>query len=123
MPKPLKFPTKILIGVNNEFLGGVDKWRRAQEDLPTRSEAIRRLVTAILEILAKDPGEKPARKAGSRTGRSSKASELAGKAIDRLGDKSAPVEEQERRKRRLIKGPQEFRQLIAFPASSDALDE
>jgi hypothetical protein len=38
---------------------------------------------------------------------------MASEAIDRLGDKSAPVEEQERRKRRLIKGPPEFREMRA----------
>jgi hypothetical protein len=42
---------------------------------------------------------------------SKKSSEMAGEAIDRLGDKSAPVEEQARRKRRLIKGPPEFREM------------
>lgn len=29
---------------NDEFLRRVDDWRRAQEDLPSRTEAIRRLV-------------------------------------------------------------------------------
>jgi transcriptional regulator with XRE-family HTH domain len=42
---------------------------------------------------------------------SKKSSEMASEAIDRLGDKSAPVEEQARRKRRLIKGPSEFREM------------
>ena len=41
----------------------------------------------------------------------SKSSELAGKTIDRLKDKSAPNEEQEKRKRRLLKGPTEFRNI------------
>jgi metal-responsive CopG/Arc/MetJ family transcriptional regulator len=30
--------------VSDEFLKAVDKWRAKQEDLPSRSEAIRRLV-------------------------------------------------------------------------------
>jgi metal-responsive CopG/Arc/MetJ family transcriptional regulator len=59
MPKPLKFPTKILIGVHDELLAAIDKWRRQQEDLPTRSEAIRRLVAAVLD---KDPGKKTAKR-------------------------------------------------------------
>jgi predicted DNA-binding ribbon-helix-helix protein len=41
----------------------------------------------------------------------SKSSELAGKTIDRLSDQSAPLEEQEKRKRRLLKGPAEFRDI------------
>jgi hypothetical protein len=41
----------------------------------------------------------------------SKSSELASKMIDRLADQSAPLEEQEKRKRRLLKGPAEFRDI------------
>jgi hypothetical protein len=44
MPKALKYPTKILIGIDDKLLKAIDGWRREQDDLPTRSEAIRRLV-------------------------------------------------------------------------------
>ena len=40
-----------------------------------------------------------------------KASEMAGEEIDRLGDPLATEEERQLRKRRLIKGPQEFRDI------------
>jgi hypothetical protein len=40
-----------------------------------------------------------------------RATKLADKIIDRLGDKSAPREVQEERKRRLLKGPPEFREI------------
>jgi hypothetical protein len=40
-----------------------------------------------------------------------KSSELAGEAIDRLGDDTATDDERARRKRRLIKGPTEFRDM------------
>jgi hypothetical protein len=40
-----------------------------------------------------------------------KAAEMAGREIDRLADQSATNEEQARRKRRLIKGPREFRDM------------
>jgi hypothetical protein len=40
-----------------------------------------------------------------------KAAEMAGEAIDRNTDPSASPEEQESRKRRLLKGPEEFREL------------
>ena len=109
MPRPELYPVKKVVGFDRGMIDAIEKWRGKQKPIPNVSEAIRRLVELGL---AKDhPGEKPTRKAGSRTERSSKASELAGKAIDRLGDKSAPVEERERRKRRLIKGPQEFRDV------------
>jgi metal-responsive CopG/Arc/MetJ family transcriptional regulator len=44
MPKPKRFPNKVLIGFSDEHLKSLDQWRRKQEDMPTRSEAIRRLV-------------------------------------------------------------------------------
>jgi hypothetical protein len=51
MPKPKKYPTKLLIGLADQQLAMLDRWRREQDDLPTRSEAIRRLVEAGLEAL------------------------------------------------------------------------
>jgi hypothetical protein len=48
---------------------------------------------------------------GVRTKKASKASEMAAQEIDRLIDPSAPDEEQQRRKRRLLKGPKEFRDV------------
>lgn len=39
------------------------------------------------------------------------AANLAGKVIDRLADASATPEERETRKRRLLKGPKEFRDV------------
>jgi hypothetical protein len=43
--------------------------------------------------------------------RAAKASEMAGEEIDRLGDPLATDEERQLRKQRLIKGPQEFRDI------------
>ena len=47
--------------------------------------------------------------AGKR--KAQKASELANRVADHIVDKSMPPEEQERRKRVLIKGPKEFRDI------------
>ena len=46
-----------------------------------------------------------------RTKKAAKASEMAAQEIDRLIDPSAPDEERQRRKRRLLKGPKEFRDV------------
>ena len=46
-----------------------------------------------------------------RTNQAVKASEMAGREIDLLGDPSATDEERQLRKQRLIKGPQEFRDI------------
>ena len=50
--------------------------------------------------------------------RAAKASEMAGEEIDRLGDPLATDEERQLRKRRLIKGPQEFRDIRSNRTSS-----
>jgi hypothetical protein len=42
---------------------------------------------------------------------SKKSAEMAGAAIDRIDDVAASAEDRARRKRRLIKGPTEFREL------------
>jgi hypothetical protein len=79
----------------------VDAWSARQSDEPGRSEAIRRLV---------ELGLASAQRTGARTN-NTKASELAGQEIDRLGDPTATDEERQLRKRRLLKGPKEFRDI------------
>jgi hypothetical protein len=44
----------------------------------------------------------------------SNASDMAGQQIDKLGDSSATDEERQARKRRLLKGPKEFRDIRAL---------
>lgn len=91
------------IRLSDDFLAKVDAWASRQEDGPGRSEAIRRLVDLGLTHAA------PAPKRNKRA--DAKAAELAGSMIDWLGDKSAPPEVQAKRKRRLLKGPSEFREM------------
>jgi hypothetical protein len=80
----------------------VDAW--GEDHDATRSEAIRRLVE--LGLKAKAP-RGPSRKAGV----ASRAAVLAAaKAIDGIVDPSAPPEERAQRRRRLTKGPPEFRE-------------
>jgi len=43
------------------LIAKLDDWRRRQPDLPTRTEALRRLVTLALDA---DPPAKPARRQG-----------------------------------------------------------
>lgn len=94
-----------LVGVRIQpkLMQGLDRWIAAHKPRPSRPEAIRRLVEQALATAA--PSE-PA-KTGSRR----KAAELAGRAVDALGDRTATVEERAHRKRRLIKGPREFREV------------
>jgi hypothetical protein len=77
----------------------VEAWAAANDT--TRSEAIRRLVELGLTVRANKPKQAPAERAA-------RAKELASKAIDNVA--GAPDNDQTAsRKRRLIKGPEEFR--------------
>jgi hypothetical protein len=80
-------------------LKGVDDWASEQEDSTGRSEAIRRLVEIGLGLAR--PKKVPRERAR-------KAQEMAGQQLDQLADQSATREEQASRKRRLLKGPEEF---------------
>ena len=81
----------------------ITKWANRQPDAPTLSEATRRLVE--LGLKAKTPA-RPVSKPVRRL----RAQELATKAIEKMIDPSAPPEERAQRRRRLTKGPSEFRE-------------
>ena len=87
------------IRLSEEFRAAVDKWAAKQDDKPPRSEAIRRLVELGLTMKSKQaPVE-----------RATRARELAAKAIEKISDPSASQEERTQRRRRITRGPQEFR--------------
>jgi hypothetical protein len=90
---------------SDKFLKSVDAWRRKQEAGPSRAEAIRRLVE---KALAAESSAQPRSKKTAQ-----KASNMAAREIENLGDTSQPLEEQQRRKRSLIRGPREFRDIRA----------
>lgn len=93
--------------VNDDFLRIIDDWRRKQEDLPSRTESVRRLVE--LGLAAKTSHEPYSKKSTDR------AAEMAERQIDRLSDPSATSEERQSRKRKLLKGPSEFRGMRKKP--------
>jgi hypothetical protein len=101
--------TGTLVGVRlqSEQIKAIDAWAAKQEPPVTRPEAIRGMVDAILHTLAKDVEEKPV----SKPARASRARELAAETIDKMSDPSAPPEERAQRRRRLMKGPEEFREV------------
>ena len=101
-PPPAGKGTLIGLPLQPGSLARVDRWAASQKDDPSRPEAIRRLVELGLAIT---------QRAGARTQKATKAAEMASQEIDRLSDPSATDEERQLRKRRLIKGPKEFRGL------------
>jgi hypothetical protein len=85
-------------------LKALDAWIKMHPaPRPPRPEAIRRLVELALG------GGMPQQKRSKKS--ASWAREMAGLEIDRLGDTSLTADERELRKRRLIKGPGEFRDM------------
>ena len=105
--RPPTTGTGTLVGVRLQdgLLRDVDKWGSGQGGL-SRPEAIRRLLEQALA--GHSPKSQPNKEAAKN-----KARKMAGREIDLLGDKSATGEERASRKRRLIRGPGEFRNIRA----------
>jgi hypothetical protein len=80
----------------------IDKWA-ARNGAASRSEAIRRLVE--LGLASVKPQQPTSATAAAM------ASAMAGRQIDKLANPAMPEEERHARKRRLIKGPREFREI------------
>jgi hypothetical protein len=78
------------------------RWAENQSDTPSLSEAIRRLVELGLTVKTKSAPSERQRAA---------LADLASKAIDSLTVGTADSDEKASRKRRLIKGPEEFQQV------------
>ena len=95
----------VLVGLrcHPPFLQAIDGWREREEGKPSRPAAIVRL--AELGLATTGSVGRPSAKAAA------KASALAAKEIDRMADQSIPHEERASRKRRLLKGPTEFRDI------------
>jgi hypothetical protein len=80
-------------------------WAENQPDMPTLSEATRRLVELGLTVKSKG------RQSKSNDDQRLRAREMAGRAIDGITDAAAHADDQASRKRRLLKGPEEFRDV------------
>ena len=87
---------------SEDRLEKVDAWIAAHASAIDRFEAIRRLVD--LGLTVKTKAKQPS------AARAVRAKELAAKAIDKIIDPAAPPEERAQRRRRLTKGPSEFRE-------------
>ncbi len=90
----------------------IDAWAATQPDSPPRSTAIRRLIDLGLS-------RSPKRGRLSHAARA-QASAMAAEVVDQLNDASAPEEERQKRKRKLIHGPREFREMRQDQHRKDA---
>jgi Arc/MetJ-type ribon-helix-helix transcriptional regulator len=84
-----------------DLIAQIEAWAAANDT--SRSEAFRTLVELGLDTI-KPPAQTTAKTAD-------KAKELAGDAINHMADKFASADEKASRKRRLISGPEEFRDV------------
>ena len=93
-----------LVGVRmtEDFQASIRAWAKKQPDEPALAPAIRRLIDIGLTVKQK---RKQTLAAGA-----ARAKELAARAIDNMADGRASLDDREHRKRRLLKGPEEFRE-------------
>jgi hypothetical protein len=86
------------IQLPEERMRAADSW--ANDHGVSRSEAVADLLGQSLALGRPMPKDRRA-----------KAAELAAKEIDKLSNPSAPDEERQKRKRRLLEGPRELRNM------------
>jgi len=92
-----------IVRMHDQQIAAIDAWIAMQETDMSRPESIRRLVEIGLAH-SKSAGY-PSAKSAER------AKQLAAKTINGLVDPAAAPEEAATRKRRLLKGPEEFRDV------------
>jgi hypothetical protein len=102
-PPPTGKGVQVVVRLQPDPLSALDSWAAKEADQPTRAEAIRRLIELGLTVRT------PA-KPGNKPGRRLRAQELAANAIEKMIDPAAPLEERAQRRRRITKGPSEFRE-------------
>ena len=102
-PKTTGSGEQIQVRMQSPLLAALDAWIKDQPaPKPTRPDAIRQLLEiALSHTKRREPSPDAAKK----------ASKLASKTAEGLLDSAIPTEEQQRRKRRLIRGPSEFREI------------
>lgn len=96
----------VLVRFEREQIDALDAWIARQPAPPSRPEAIRRLVELGLG--------KPVPTitvTSTANASSERAREMAGNTIDKLKDAKASPDDQINRKRRLVKGPEEFQNV------------
>ena len=104
--RPRKDPTSIHVTLLPPSLAALDAWiKRQSEPRPSRPEAIRKLLD---RALAGKSVRRPVSKEAAR-----KASKLAARELEKLDSPSLPEPDLQQRKRTLIRGPKEFRDIRA----------
>jgi hypothetical protein len=105
----------VIVRLPPDQLADLDRWisdiaRRMRAKPTGRPEAIRDILQNHFETQRQYWGREDA-KAAKETVTRDKSAEMAGRTIDAIDDQSAPASDRAERKRRLLKGPQEFRDM------------
>ncbi|MCP1842868.1 hypothetical protein ACVIHI_004212 [Bradyrhizobium sp. USDA 4524] len=95
---------RVVIRLSADLRAVVDAWAAKQDDTPGRSEDVRRLIEFELTV-------SPTALRAERHSPRERARELAGDAIHKVTDSTASQDDQASRKRKLIKGPEEFHKV------------
>jgi hypothetical protein len=110
-PKTTGEGTPVMVRLHDDILSPLDRWIADQPDpQPTRPEAVRKALHDWLTGLGLMPSDKSTPMHSSQRGRNHSA-EMAERTLDGLADQSALADDQAKRKRRLLKGPKEFRDV------------
>jgi len=104
-PAPKAGEAEITLRLSRNLLRRIDGWIGSRDKAVSRAEAILHLAERGLEPTAISA------KAGKSDRGAKQAAGMASDMIDYLGDQSATREDREQRKRRLLKGPPEFREM------------
>ena len=114
--RPAVNAVPVLVRIPPAEIEPIDTWASKQKGPISRPEAIRRLVEIGLAApsgrarLGRSLEGSKSASTSTKAGRLARARELAAEAIDKIGDLAASTGERDERRRRLTKGPPEFRE-------------
>jgi Arc/MetJ-type ribon-helix-helix transcriptional regulator len=104
-PAPKAGEAAITVRLSRNLVKRIDRWIASHDGPISRSEALRHLAESGLDRAGTSS------KAGASNRGAKQAAGMASDMIDFLGDRSATHEDREHRKKRLVKGPSEFREI------------
>ena len=117
--RPLVGSTPVMVRLPPDQLADLDRWirdiaRRMRAEPTGRPEAIRDILQNHFDSQRQHWSREDAQKAKPSSARD-KSADMAGRTIDTIDDQSVSAHDRAKRKRRLLKGPQEFREMRKTP--------
>jgi hypothetical protein len=114
MERPKIGSTPIMLRLPPDLLADLDRWiadvaRKMKASGGSRPEAIRNILQNHFETQRHHWAREDTRK--PKPAKRNQSADLAGRTIDAIDDQSALAEDRAKRKRRLLKGPHEFREM------------